>query len=68
MARSAINGWLSRTSRAGPQAFSSRCHIVSTSSARPTSDEHRRTALIALSANAFRSARAPRSGIRLAPA
>ena len=49
---SAINGWRSRTSRAGPQVFSSLRHIGSTSSARPTNDEHRRAELTALSANA----------------
>src|SRR6516162_8106307 len=65
---SAISGWSSRTSRAGPHADSSRSHIGITRSALPTSDEQRRVPLIASSAKAFRSAGAPRSGIRLAPA
>jgi hypothetical protein len=47
-----INGCCARTSRAGPQAGSSRCHIGITNSARPTSDEHRRDAVSAASANA----------------
>ena len=63
-----IRGWLSRTSRAGPQAGASSCHSGRTAPAGPTIDEHCRPCRRARSANTSIAWGVHSTGTRFAPA
>ena len=63
-----IRGWLSRTSRAGPQDGASSCHSGRTAPAGPTIDEHCRPCRRARSANTSIAWGVHSTGTRFAPA